>query len=207
MKKIIIILISMLMLLSLVGCGNTEKTSENKENEVVEDNKEIEVDKDLLDVTITIPADYYSDEELTQEYLDNECKEKGYTSETLNEDGSVSIVMSKSKHKELLNDLADEMNKTIDEMVNSTDYSFQKIEHNDDYTKFDVTLNADQVGLYESFASITFILSGVTYNMFNGKDKTKIVVNFYNASGSLIDSDEFEGTFGEVMSDLSSMMN
>lgn len=207
MKKILIVLLSVLMLFSLVGCGSKEETTKTEEQKTKEETKEVEVDKDLLDVTITVPGDYYTDVEVTQEYLDNECKEKGYISETLNSDGSVSITMSKAKHKELLNELAGEMDKTIEEMVNSTDYSFQKIEYNNDYTKFDVTLNADEVGLYESFASITFILSGVTYNMFNGKERSKITVNFYNASGALIDSNEFEGSFGEVMNDLSSMMN
>ena len=53
---------------------------------------DVDVDKGLFNVTLTIPKDFVG--ETTQEKLDESVKEKGYKSATLNSDGSVTYVMT-----------------------------------------------------------------------------------------------------------------
>lgn len=76
----------------------------------------IEVDKGLLNVEITIPAEsaeYYGFNFESQEEADAYAKEQGFKSATLGDDGSVTIVMSKSQHKKTMEGLS----KTIDEAL------------------------------------------------------------------------------------------
>ena len=48
---------------------------------------DVDVDKNLFDVTITVPKDFIC--EITQEELDAKATEKGFKCATLNSDGSV----------------------------------------------------------------------------------------------------------------------
>ncbi|MER2027080.1 MAG: hypothetical protein ABS874_07580 [Lachnospiraceae bacterium] len=76
----------------------------------------IDVDKGLLNVEITIPAEsaeYYGFNFESQEEADAYAKEQGFKSATLGDDGSVTIVMSKSQHKKTMEGLS----KTIDEAL------------------------------------------------------------------------------------------
>ena len=110
MKKRIVA--TMLILsMALSGCGSsgsadtaTTSTQKVEDTSSTEDAfseldalGDVEVDKNIFDVTITVPADYVGD--VTQEELDAQAKESDIHSITLNEDGSATYVMSKSDRK------------------------------------------------------------------------------------------------------------
>ena len=143
----------------------------------------IDVDKGLLNVEITIPAEtaeYYGFNFESQEEADAYAKEQGFKSATLGDDGSVTIVMSKSQHK-----------KTMEgEMIGSEDYpNITAVEHNDNYTSFTVTTKSEELGFNESFSVLAFYIYGGMYNSFNGTPADNIHVDFINeASGEVIDS-------------------
>ena len=94
---------------------------------------DVDVDKGLFNVTLTIPKDFVG--ETTQEKLDESVKEKGYKSATLNSDGSVTYVMTKAQHEEMLVGIRESIDKSLSEMVESSDYpNITNVEHNDNYT-------------------------------------------------------------------------
>ena len=130
MKKRIVA--TMLILsMALSGCGSsgsadtaTTSTQKVEDTSSTEDAfseldalGDVEVDKNIFDVTITVPADYVGD--VTQEELDAQAKESDIHSITLNEDGSATYVMSKSQHKQMMKDLADNCNASLSDMVGS----------------------------------------------------------------------------------------
>ena len=153
----------------------------------------IDVDKGLLNVEITIPAEtaeYYGFNFESQEEADAYAKEQGFKSATLGDDGSVTIVMSKSQHKKTMEGLSQKIDEALQEMIGSEDYpNITAVEHNDNYTSFTVTTKSEELGFNESFSVLSFYIYGGMYNSFNGTPADNIHVDFINeASGEVIDS-------------------
>jgi hypothetical protein len=150
---------------------------------------DIEVDKGLFSVTLNIPADFV-DEGTTQETLDEIVKEKGYKSATLNADGSVSYVMTKKQHQEMLESISESLNNTLSEMVGSESTpNITAIEANENFTDFKVTTTNNELSLSESFSVMTFYVYGGMYATFSGETVDNIHVDFINASsGEIIES-------------------
>ena len=148
-KKLVSILLILSLSLSLVACGGSEKPAEEatQTEETTEENESIEVDENLLTMEVTIPAEYMG--ETTQEELDAE-KVDGVKSITLNEDGSATYVMTKGKHKEMMKDIAEQIDTGCNDLIGSEDYpNFTSIEANDDYTSFTITTNSTELDLNE----------------------------------------------------------
>ena len=175
----------------------TVETQNAGQASTTEEDSGIDVDKGLLNVEITIPAEsaeYYGFSFESQEEADAYAKEQGFKSATLGDDGSVTIVMSKSQHKKTM----EELNKTIDEalqkMIGSEDYpNITAVEHNDNYTEIKVTTESEELSLNESFSTLAFYIYGGMYNSFNGTPVDNIHIDFINeASGEVIDSFDSE---------------
>ena len=139
----------------------------------------------LFNVALTIPAEYV--EGTTQKELNKQAKEGTFKSATLNKDGSVTYVMSKSQHKEMLNTLKDSIADELNKIPNSTDYpNVTKVEANDDYTKFTVTTASTELSFDEQFLSVQLYIYGGMYNAFNNLSPV-ISVDYVNAdSGATI---------------------
>ena len=179
MKKLLIIFVSLFLIL----CGCSSKKDEESNN------SEIEVEKELFNVTITIPSSFYEsfDTEVTQEDLNEQYSGDGYKSATLNDDGSVTIVMTKSQHKEMMEEIKNDVISSIQEIVDDEDYSIEKIDYNKDFTEFTVTLNSEEVGMMGSFVVMALDIYGAMYNIFNGTDIDNIKTVFKNLSGDVIE--------------------
>lgn len=205
MKKLISLYLVFCMLLSLVACAAPTKSdtanAENMPNEPqVTDSKEdtiedvawdeleslgnIKAENGILIVTITLPADFVG-EDMTQAKLDEDAGDE-YISAKLNEDGSVTYKMTKKQHKAMLDDMVEDMDEALQEMIDSDDYAITGIKHNKDYTQFDVTLSTEEVGLVESFMAIAFYMYGGMYGIFSGHEATNVIVNYFSASGALL---------------------
>lgn len=179
MKKLLTLFIALSLVLSLGACGSKEEKGDNG----------VEVEKELFDVTITIPASWYESTgaEITQEDLDSEYSGDGYKSATLNDDGSVTIVMTKSQHKKLMEEIKEGVISSIQELVDDKDNSISKIDYNDNFTEFSVTLNSEQVSFVESFAVLALNIYGGMYHIFNGTNVDNIKTTFYDLNGSVIE--------------------
>lgn len=189
MKKTIFFALSIIICLSLVGCGGSSNdTQQNiEEDSKSEESQSIEVDEGLLNVEITVPPDFL-EEGTTQETLDEAAKEDGIKSITLNDDGSATYIMSKSKHDEMMAGIRESIDESMAEMIDPETYpTFVEVTSNDDYTHFTVKLSSNEVGLSESISVLGFYMLGGLYNAFNGTPVDDVTVSFVNAdTGDII---------------------
>lgn len=189
MKKTIFFALSIIICLSLVGCGGSSNdTQQNiEEDSKSEETQSIEVDEGLLNVEITVPPDFL-EEGTTQETLDETAKEEGIKSITLNDDGSATYIMSKSKHDEMMAGIRESIDESMVEMIDPETYpTFVEVTSNDDYTHFTVKLSSNEVGLSESISVLGFYMLGGLYNAFNGTPVDDVTVSFVNAdTGDII---------------------
>ena len=140
----------------------------------------IEVEENLLSVEITIPAEYFGEED-AQERCDEYVEEGKCKDATVNEDGSVTIVMSKKQHEEMLVETKAAVDEALVQMVETTeDASFVSIEANEDCTEFKVILSSDTVGFMESFSAYVLYMYGGIYAAYAGTDVENIAVVFIN---------------------------
>lgn len=163
--------------------GITEPDADTSQdnNEALEALGDVEVDKGLFNVTITIPKDYVED--LTDEDLKSAVNEKGFKEAKRNDDGSITYVMTKAQHKEMMQGIRDGLNQSLDEMIGSEEYpNITKIEHNDNYTDFTITTTSTELGLSESISVLGFYMYGGLYNIYNGTPVDNVHVDFINSN-------------------------
>lgn len=186
MKKWLLVI----ALIFLVGCSN--ETQNSTTTEVVEEETEakMEVEKNLLSVDVTLPYEFVEqeDEELNVT-LEELAKEDGINEVTDNNDGTVTMNMTKSKHTEVLKSLSDSIDEHIDELIASEDNSIVKIETSDNYKTFDLYVDPSQYNsLTEAFSAISFYFQGLLYNAYDGNSDSEIIVNFIdNETGEVIE--------------------
>lgn len=171
------------------SASSSTTTDDNiEESNDLESLGDLEVDKGLFNVEITIPADFVG--ETTQAELDAIATEHGYKSIVLNSDGSATYTMTKEQHKILMDGIVESINTSLSEMIGSADYpNFTAITANDDFTHFEVTTKSTELDFTESFSVVAFYLYGGMYHAFNGSTVDNIHVDFINAdSGQIIES-------------------
>ncbi len=174
------------VVLSLILCS-CSSVADGGQNSKGEDNTTIRVEKEIFDVTLNIPADFI-DDETTQESLDLAVSEKGYQSAMLNDDGSVTYVISKTQHKEMMEELETSIKDGLGEMVNSEEYpNLVSIDTNNDYTEFTVVTENETPDFAEMLSTMIFYMYGGMYNAFNGSKADNISVKFVNeSSGNVV---------------------
>ena len=90
-------------------------------------------------VTVVIPTVYES--VASQKEADEIRDKNGYESAVLSEDGSLTIVMEKSRHEEMLRSFKKSVDEGIAEIIGAEgDSAIDKIEYNDEYSVFTVTV-------------------------------------------------------------------
>ena len=132
-------------------------------------------------VTIVIPTVY---ESLTsQDEAEMIRKENGYESAVLNEDGSLTVVMSRSQYDEMIVQFRKSVDEGIEEIIQAVeDSTIEKIEYNDDYSKFTVTVSGDELGLAERQAADELVMYGTLYHIYTGNDVDRIQVDYVSSS-------------------------
>lgn len=204
MKKLLCLLLSLSFLLCACGPKAPDPSASKDDppqtaNQSDEESKtqdddlglasigDVDVDAGLFNVTITVPADFL-DEGVTQENLDEQAKEKGFKSITLNDDGSATYVMTKAQHEEMMDEIRQSIDGSLLEMASSEDYpSVVSIDANEDYTEYKITVNAEEVGLQESFLVLSLYVFGGMYHVFNGTEPGNINVQYVNeTTGAVI---------------------
>lgn len=139
-------------------------------------------------IKLTIPADFIG-EDATQQALDEKVKETdGLLSIELNPDGSATYVMTAERHKELMQELAQNIDAQLADMAGSSDYpNVISAEASSDYTSFTVTLSTDVVGLQDSLLTLAFYMYGGMYNAFNGTPVDNVCVQFVDQTGNVLE--------------------
>ncbi|MBR4163376.1 MAG: hypothetical protein IKR11_07620 [Solobacterium sp.] len=208
MKKMMTVVLSALLSISVCGCGQSGSVQDSETEDIASEAAEaeepvtqqeeliddpawdtlesmgmIETENGLFYVSITLPAEL-AGEDVTQESIDAKAGDT-YTSGKLNEDGSVTYKMTKKQHKTMLEELGKSIEEGLQELCDSDDYAIAEITHNPDFTSFDVHLTTEDVGMAESFMVLGFYMYGGMYSLFSGK-KDSIIVNYYSVNGDLI---------------------
>lgn len=208
MKRLVALTAAAVLALSLAACSTAPSTADTPAEtpaptaapttepdislqeaaDAISTAEQIEVEDNLFDVTLTLPADYASDitaEEIAQQVADG----KVHTG-VLNDDGSVTYTMSKAQHAALLESIAAELRNTLDDMIGSTDYpNLTAIEANDDFTDFTVytTTQPGAVGLSDEMSVLIYYTCGKMYGIVSGQEPDNIHVDILNAeSGELV---------------------
>lgn len=171
MKKWLIVVSITALLLTACGGENKKKTEENSWDS-------INVDKGIVNVDVTLPTSFFIGS--TKEKIIAEAKGNGIIETIINEDGSVTYTMSKSKYKEMMKELGDSVGSTIDEIVNSEDYtSIKEISYNKDFTEFDVKVNRQQYEEgFDGFAIFGLVIGSTYYSAFAGKSSEDLQIIF-----------------------------
>lgn len=200
MKKISLTIL-LLLLTFLAACSSNEQSSNNDEsqastNQPEENNKEskddgkVAVDKGLLSVEVTLPASMVENQNMEETIAS--AKEQGIKEVTENEDGSITYKMSKSAHKELMNEIGTSIEETVEETKNSEDFvSIKDITHNDSFSNFTVVVDKESYeNSMDGFATMTLGMSGMIYQIYDGADPEKYSVTISmkdEATGEVFD--------------------
>ena len=139
-------------------------------------------------ITLVSPTVY--ENVSTQEEADEIRDRNGYESATLEEDGSLTVVMTRTQYEELINGFKKSVDEGIAEIV-SEDYgsSIEKIEYNDDYSVFTVTVAAEEVGIIERQTANELVMYGTLYQIYTAGGADRIRVDYVNRdSGEVIES-------------------
>lgn len=193
MKKLNLLTASIIFstLILLTSCGkNTNSASAisetiSTETSIKESNTNAETKNNLdaignADVELNIPAKFIGEQ--TQDDLNELCKEKGYKSITLNDDGSATYILTKKQHKKMMNELKDNINSSISEMIGSEDFpNFTDITYNENFTEFEISTKSTELNMADRFSILGFYMYGGMYNIFNGTAADNISVKFVNA--------------------------
>ncbi|MFC4022344.1 hypothetical protein ACFOUV_00770 [Oceanobacillus longus] len=184
----LIVLLSLLLLLAACGdndTGNTENQESGSASEK-ESDESLDVDKGLLNVEVTLPPNFFESEEKDVATIIEEAEaEEGIKEVTQNSDGTLTYKMSKSKHKEMMEEMESEISTTIEDMVTSEDYvSIQDVKASKSFSEF--TMVVDREGYensFDGFAALTLGMSGMLYQLFDGASPDD-----YNVTISLEDA-------------------
>lgn len=169
MRKLLVVLFSSLL---LVACSSGDDTAKDKDAAVADETEEsgVEVDKGLLNVEITLPEIFFEDEELAD--IEAQMEEEHNANVTKNDDGSITVKMSKKEHKQLLSEMGDEFIETIDGIIEDDEFaSIEDITYNRDFSQFNVIV--DRAGFensFDGFALFALGLPSLIYQLFDGKD-------------------------------------
>lgn len=194
---------------TMTGCGGTNEQSidnaEHNSNQVENnaDSETLGVDKKLFNVEVTIPSDLLEigDEDIDMDKVVGEAKEEGIKDVTLNDDGSVTYVMSKSTHKKKLDEMRREMQDLMEDIATDENFeSIKDIKSNKNFTEFDLIV---EKALFENnldaFAIMGIVFPAMFYQLFDGvdPDNYEAIINVQDEeSGEVFDTyvypDQFE---------------
>ena len=197
MKKTIALMIILALCFSLCACGKDAPEQVPTGTGTVADLA------DLEPVSFTVPSEYL-DEKRTHADYDAEAAEYGFASATLNADRSVSYVMTKGQHREMLARLAEEIDKALSNMTASGEYpNFVSITHNEGFTEFKVVSRASQLNENELSASWAITHFSELYAAFAGGSEGNCHIDYVNEKDGEVfgvgDSSEMEAALAGLV--------
>lgn len=205
MRKTLSFILVLSLSFTMIGCGNkaASKKTDQVNDATVEtldiEQKEggaVDVNKRLIDVEVTLPASFLGlDEEevLDIDQIAQEAKEQGIKDVIVNDNGSITYIMSKSKHKEMMDEMQKGITETMDDLISGEDFtSYKDIIANKDFTAFDVVVTREEFeDSFDGFGILGLAFSSLYYQLFDGAnpDDFRTVINMKDeATGEIFDT-------------------
>lgn len=193
--KLLTLLLSAALCVSLVSCGGQPTQASSAPNSsgtpVESQSGGVQVDEKLLTVDITLPASLFEDQEDFDP--DSYASEQGFTKAVVNDDGSITVTMTKARHHELLDEMAKQYDGILSDMVgaDSTPY-IKEVTHSDDFGT--ITASVDRAA-YEAetvnFTQFTLGMTGMIYQVFTGAEAhVEVIIKDFD-TGDTIESSVF----------------
>jgi len=176
--------------LCLSGCSSNKDNSKTDNNESNNTSETVTVDENLIDVTITLPNDFFTTFDTTaEEYVAGMQDENhNFKNVVLNEDKSVSITMTKAEYRKMMSEMEEGMESSLQEIIDDENFTVKAIDHNKDFSEFNVTMSSNELGFADSFLVLSFAMLGGFYQMFDGNENPRVIVNFIGADGNVINT-------------------
>lgn len=182
-------LIFIIMLLAACAdhTAETEQdVAQDSEEQSTDEESGIEVDKGLLNVEIKLPSNFFDEEELAsiEENIEQETQEAEVTK---NDDGSITVKMSKSDHKKMLEEMKEEFIVAIEDILEDENFvSIQDISYNKDFSNLTIVVSDQETfeNSLDGFATLTLGVGSLLYQAFDGKDleKDKVTLEIVDES-------------------------
>ncbi|MBR0161935.1 MAG: DUF5067 domain-containing protein [Oscillospiraceae bacterium] len=172
-----------------IEAGSSQSVSSNGEDEAWDNLAalgQVKIENGLLTATITLPPEFLN-ENITQEEIDSRAG-PAYISGHLNEDGSVTYMMTKGQHKAMLDSFMETIDAGLADLISDGQLAFTDINYNEDLTVYDVYLSTNQVGIYEGITAYALFFYSGYYGILAGKTPENVVINFYGLDGNYISS-------------------
>ena len=190
--KIYKVFICIMMLIAFTGCSDSKSTT-SEPSPTEETGSQVEVDKGLLNVEITIGADMLETfDETAEEFKASleENEEVDFKDVTVNEDGSVTFKMSKSDHNKMMDEMLKSIDSSIAEITqNKEDYpNVIDITHDKDLLNWKVKMSSTEKTISESFLCFSLTIQSVFYHGFNGDKQADVVVDYVDEDGNVFDT-------------------
>jgi len=159
------------------------------------DSGDIEVDRGLLSVEVTLPADFISvgsETPPTEEELKEAIAEDGSNMEvTLNDDGSATYRMSRGEYNRILDDLRASVDESVQEVIDEEPNIYESVTYSNDLKEFDVVVDREAYESSMSFLSLTLLFQGAFYQAFAGvpeNERFVIIRTTDAATGEVFDT-------------------
>lgn len=196
MKKIISMLLALTLCLTVCACSKSDDSAETVKETTT---AAAETDETGLP-TVTKGGKVFYKAVVSSDYVGtsasqdslNENAGERYAYATLNDDGSVTYLMTKDQLEAMKDYLKDSVDDQLSDMKGNKNYAIKSVKYNDDLSEFKVYLSDDEVGFYQNLALSGFYTYGGLYRCFTGSGK-KTVVKFYDSDGNLLETDDSSG--------------
>ena len=186
------VFICIMMLIAFTGCSDSKSTT-SEPSPTEETGSQVEVDKGLLNVEITIGADMLETFDETAEEFKvslEENEEVDFKDVTINEDGSVTFKMSKSDHNKMMDEMLKSIDSSIAEITqNKEDYpNVIDITHDKDLLNWKIKMSSTEQNISESFLCFGLAIQSIFYHGFNGDKQADVVVDYVDEDGNIFDT-------------------
>lgn len=180
MKKNILGMLLIALLLSACASdgGGNNKAADAEPTETATEKTESAagVSKGLLNVEVTIPAEFFEEDELID--IAAQAEEEDGKVTTINDDGSVTYKMTKAQHKEMMKEMKVNLEEYVDELIVDDDFaSIHDVTYNKNFSKFTMTVDQEAFeNSFDGFAVLGVGMGGMFYQLYDGVNADKMNV-------------------------------
>lgn len=198
MKKLLITVMVILLSLSLISCSSKKSG-----------NDKVKIDEKTNTVTVIISSKFFdlmnsssfSSTQTPEQYCLTMEKEGSVSKAVVNEDGSVTLTMSKENYDKLIATMKTSLDQTIAGYTNGTTFpSIKEITYTDDLSEIKLTVDYEAFSnSMGSFAVLGLGLQGYLYRIFTGQSETVKITYIDETTGKSVESCQFPDDMKKVL--------